>query len=104
MSELSDAYEAIWDGVLGCYDSESFTWSGTSYACASAELTDALLHEMPGTIDDSKVTLGVKRSLFNGTEPVADDTITYQGVDRVIDTVARSFDNTVLFITLKQFK
>lgn len=100
MSELSDAFEAIWDGVLACYDSELLTWSGAQYACISGELIDGLLHEITGTIDDTTVTVGVKRSLFAGLEPEPGQSATFQGKARTIGTIHRSGDNTILFINL----
>lgn len=101
MSALTDAYTAIWDGQLGCYDAHTVTINSVVYACDGGELslTDKL--DDGGIMQLPDAQVAIKRSLI-GTMPKRGDAATYRSKSMRVDSVATTPDDTVVIISLTE--
>lgn len=104
MSELSNAFETIWDGQLGCYDADTFTINGAGpYACDAGELQKFNELVMGGMIDEPTAVVAVKRSLL-ASDPVLQQTVVYRSKNFKVNRIRSSPDNTVLILELEPKK
>jgi hypothetical protein len=99
MSDLSDAYEEMWDGQLACFDSETVTISAVVYACSRDDAISTNENEIGGLIPEPSVRLFVKKSLF-ASPPSLYATCTFLGRSYKLGRLIQPADNTVYILEL----
>lgn len=105
MSDLTDAYQQIWDGQLSCYDPEAITIAEVSYACEGGLLNQSNEAELGGLVEMPTTRVSIKRSLFaDGAVPEEKTAATYRGLGFKIHRISSSPDNTVLHLDLEPLK
>ncbi len=93
MSDLSDAYAAVWDGQLGCYDASTISIGGTAYACDEGEQQFKNTRTMEGLLDEPACVVTCKQSLF-AAMPSLQAVAVFRGKNYKIDRITSPPDQT----------
>lgn len=105
MSDLSDAYAAVWDGQLGCFDASTVTIDGVAYACDEGERNHKQTRVSEGIFDEPACMLSIKQSLFTDSIPPSiSKVVTFRGKSYKIDRISSPPDNTVFNFYLEPKK